>query len=187
MSTKRDDIELMAIADGEASATQLGDAEKTVVDGVTALGEGIRTYCELEADSASSQLDALWAKIETDINAGEKVRAIKKPASIPGKTIFPWWQTPWVGALAGAGVAAAAILFVFVARPFERVVETTVAAPSTPSLVTPVSVSHSPPEVENLEVHNGSGFILTIPGGENESDTAVIWVTPEESEQKDQI
>ena len=194
MSQKRQDIELMAFADGEASMEDLSGEERDIVDGVRALGEGVRTFCELETDRASAKLDSLWAKIETEI---EKPKGRRQP--VVTDTKLPWWQSMWTGVFAGGALAAAAILFVFLARPFERVVENSAAVPantpastpaSTPatsSATMPVSLSHTPPEVENLEVYSGAGFILTIPGENNESDTAVIWVTPEESKQEDQI
>ena len=216
-------MELMAIADGKVPEAKLNAEQASIVEGVNTLGEGVRSYCELSTDSVATKLDAAWSQIEAHLVSADGSSAAKQKRTLEGKSsgfpqqkesgweskttqTYPAWQRWWPGAVAGAVVAAATLVFVYTARPFERVIVTNNppatsddwVAPSVPSIgntghnsnkpkASMVSLPHSPPEVENLEVYSGSGFILTIPGDSDEADTAVIWVTPEESQKGDQL
>jgi hypothetical protein len=84
-------------------------------------------------------------------------------------------------------VAAAAVTALMVAvRPFERVVverevAPTVARKHEPIQVMPAALESQPPEVENLEVYDGSGMVLTVPGDDGDDATAVIWISSEDT------
>ena len=52
----------------------------------------------------------------------------------------------------------------------------------------PAALESQPPEVEDLEVHSGSGTILTIePEGEDDSAAAVIWISSDDDSMEDPI
>ena len=52
----------------------------------------------------------------------------------------------------------------------------------------PAALESQPPEVEDLEVHSGSGTILTIePEGEADSAAAVIWISSDDDSMEDPI
>ena len=104
--------------------------------------------------------------------------------------IRAWWSD---GKLATGLVAAGAVAIVFlILRPFERVVERRVEVvrevpvqPDKPADHTDdvaTRVVSQPAEVEDLEVYDGSGMILTIPGeAEDDAPTTVIWLSSEDT------
>jgi hypothetical protein len=49
-----------------------------------------------------------------------------------------------------------------------------------PATADPMVLVASPPEVESLDVEGGTGTVFTIADDEGGSDTAVIWITPDD-------
>ena len=68
--------------------------------------------------------------------------------------------------------------------PRERVIErTTVKAGGAVVTGAPAALRSEPPEVEELEVYEGSGTVLTIePDDDDDSAAAVIWISNDEAE-----
>jgi hypothetical protein len=60
----------------------------------------------------------------------------------------------------------------------ERIVHVQPPAPPPP----PATLTAEPPVVESLEVDQGAGTILTIPGEAGENPTTVIWVSRDDVE-----
>lgn len=194
-----DDLDLMAYVDGE-----LDDETRAAVDAHLA-GDGdaqnkraaleqmndvVRSYLELEADAVEPRLDAMWATIERRIQANGVPRAAEAatPARVPARAAQPdqpgvWarftsWLEGYRGYFAtGALAAAAAAVLVMALRP-PQVVERVVVAPPTPLQNQPRMVNVStPPEVEEIEVNDGSASVFTIPGeGEGDVTAGVIWL-----------
>jgi hypothetical protein len=89
------------------------------------------------------------------------------------------------GALSAGAVAAIAFV---VREPEVRVVTIagpTVTVPAKPDGGAagggdPMVMVTTPPEVESLEVSGGTGTVFTIEDEEGGSDTAVIWITPDD-------
>jgi hypothetical protein len=189
------DIDLMLRADGELAEGQAREVDRVLaedetarakIEGIAQVGDTLRTYLELETDAAAetAPFDGLWSRIEQGIQAQE-VRAAagatairKKPGAaehvdsepVAGLAAAARWFRGWKGHAATGLVAAGAVAALMLAlRPEPRVVLE----------VTPARLESQPPEVGNLEVYDGSGMILTIPGDGDGGSTAVIWISSE--------
>lgn len=199
------DLDLMLLADGElegdeavraAAEVERDATARDTFEGVREVGEVVRTHLELatdEAEEAVPGFERLWANVERAIHAnGQAPREVAEAAEPARERPAPeasagllerlraWMSQGWQGhALTGATVAAAVALLMWVTRPTERVVErTTVRNGGAAVGAVPAALESQPPEVENLEVYDGSGTILTIPGeGTGDSSTAVIWIS----------
>lgn len=166
------------------------------------MNDVVRSYLELAADDAEPRLDAMWATIERRIQANglpaasaaaattslaQPVSAAPAAASKSGKSGEPgglWarisaWLDDYRGYFAtGALAAAAAAVLVMALRPPQVVERIVVAPPQNPQQNPPQMVNVStPPEVEVLEVNDGSASVFTLPK-ENEGDVTagVIWL-----------
>lgn len=196
--TPFDDLDLMAYVDGElddetraavdAHVAGDGDARSKQV-ALAQMNDVVRSYLELAADAAEPRLDAMWATIERRIQANGAPRATEAttPARAPAAPARPaepgiWARlTAWLDGhrgyfATGALAAAAAALLVMALRP-PQVVEQIVVAPA-PLQNPPRMVNVStPPEVEEIEVNDGSASVFTIPGeGEGDVTAGVIWL-----------
>ena len=211
------DIDLMLLADGELAAdegSELSAALEAHPDAqlksrsLAQVSETVRTYLELESDDAgdADRFHGMWERIERRIQtngartspaASDVVR--KKPGAqdeaAPGFIVqLRNWLAGWRGHLAtGLATAGAVAILMMVVRPFERVVERRIEVVNTETGKSPdTAIRHvaqsQPPEVENLEVYDGTGMILTLPGdSEDESSTAVIWISKDEAVEEDPI
>lgn len=173
--------------------------------------DGVRTYLELSADAAADEarFDGMWDRIERRIHTnGAKASPAAAPVERkkPGVRAEPSpgfmqalrdWFGGWRGHIAtGLATAGAVAVLMVLVRPFERVVERRVevvtqkpekSTKPEPEITHAVAESQ-PPEVEDLEVYNGSGMILTIPGdSEDESSTTVIWLSRDDAVEEDPI
>jgi hypothetical protein len=64
-------------------------------------------------------------------------------------------------------------------RP-DPVTNTTTVFRDAPAVAIPVILASQEPEVEELEVYDGSGVVMTVPGDDEEggeSSSTVIWIT----------
>ena len=90
------------------------------------------------------------------------------------------------GALSAGAVAAVA--FMLRAEPGVMVINTRESSGSGPVAIgpgpdgggDPMILVATPPEVESLEVSGGTGTVFTIQDDEGGTDTAVIWITPDD-------
>lgn len=191
-----DDLDLMAYADGElddetAAAVAAFLAEDAGAQSKRAalgqMNDVVRSYLELAADDAEPRLDAMWSTIERRIQANgaapaAAVAAAARPAEARPAGLWARvraWLDEHRGYFAtGALAAAAAAVLVMALRP-PQVVERVVVTPPPPveqNLPRMVNVS-TPPEVEALEVNDGSASVFTLPGeGDGDVTAGVIWL-----------
>lgn len=208
------DIDLMLLADGElegdeaqkvADVIEADSDARTKTEALGQIRETVRTYLELETDAAgdADRFAGMWDTIERRIQTnGKKTAPVettgrKKPGieteATPGfMQQLREWFGGWRGHIAtGLAAAGAVAVIVAVVRPFERVVEHRVEVVNTDKAQPEMAVQHltsQPPEVEDLEVYDGSGMILTIPGdSDDESSTAVIWISKDDAVEEDPI
>ncbi len=169
----------MLAADGEADAS--AEAAPTVA-AVHELGALVRGNLELAADDAEPRLNGLWDLIEHRLDAAEADAAPieRAPAATPSVWSRVWG---WLGGhrshiatgLVSAGAVAGLALALRPSAPAPTVVVKTVQVPA----VAPVAVVHTPPEVESLEVTDGTGTVFTF-DDDDDGVSGVIWIEPSE-------
>jgi anti-sigma factor RsiW len=191
-----DDLDLMAYADGElddetAAAVAAFLAEDAGARSKRAslgqMNDVVRSYLELAADDAQPRLDAMWSTIERRIQANGAAPAAAMAVAAPARPAAARPEGLWARLRAwldehrgyfatGALAAAAAAVLVMALRPpqvVERIVVTPPPVQNPPQMV---NVS-TPPEVEALEVNDGSASVFTLPGeGEGDVTAGVIWL-----------
>lgn len=204
---KHSDLDLMAHFDGELDAGEDAEVSAAIADDapsrakLEALGqisEVVRTAVELEVDQVIERSDpfaAMWSRIERQITAnGVSDQAAVTPAigDAAGPATGLWgsiaaWLERYRSQIAtGAMCAVAAAALVWFLRPPETAVEyVEVAGDGAGSgtgtvqpEVVPASLEAQPPEVESLEIYDGSGVVFTLQGEDGE--TAVIWLSSPE-------
>lgn len=208
MATEREhsDVDLMRHYDGELAAEEAASLADHLDSDAPAraklrcleqISVVVRAAVDSEVDDAfaSGQRGAsMWAAIERSFGVDEVIATAAEPAAPAAEvrdeapsgllaSLSAWLQRYRSHLVTGAVAAVAAAALVWVVRPPEKTVEyVEVDATSSSADVTPVALEAQPPEVESLEVYDGSGFIITIPSeGDDESETAVIWLTPPEN------
>lgn len=160
------------------------------------MNDVVRSYLELAADDAAPRLDAMWATIERRIQAnGTPAPApvtlaapAEAPAAVPATPSGGLWARvrAWLDErrgyfVTGALAAAAAAVLVMALRPPQVVERVVITPPPVPNPVQMVNVS-TPPEVEVLEVNDGSASVFTLPkDGEGDVTAGVIWLDLDES------
>lgn len=170
----------MLAADGEADASP--DAAPTIAS-VHELGALVRGNLELAADDAEPRLNGLWDLIERRLDHAEDAGAApieRAPVATPSVWSRLWG---WLGGhrshiatgLVSAGAVAGLALALRPSAPAPTVVVKTVQVPS----VAPVAVVHTPPEVESLEVTDGTGTVFTF-DDDDDGVSGVIWIEPSE-------
>lgn len=201
MARTPSDLDIMMHLDGELHGEEAAAVEKWLQQDLDAankrraleeIGSLTRGSLELEVDQAEPRLAGLWSGIERAISedrkAAEPARAAKASARAAAAPAGFWlrfreWFAGWQGHLAtGALVAGAVALVMWTTRP-ERVIEHKVTVRDGGKTVgLPVALESEPPEVENLEVYEGSGMIMTIPADDKEDEgaTTVIWIENDE-------
>jgi hypothetical protein len=195
--SKVTDPDLMMLADGELDAAEASALERAAgangslkVAAVREVGDLVRGHLELAADDADERLNGLWNLVERRLdNDKDEVAATKTeatPAS-PGfwSRVVKWFDGHRAHLLTGALSAGAVAALAFVLREDPRVevrfVDRPVVADKTPDAgANPMVLVATPPEVESLEVNGGTGTVFTIENDDGETETAVIWVTPDD-------
>ncbi len=202
------DLELMLYADGELPPDEARSVAAWIashpdarakVEAVRQVGEAVRTFVELETDAAEPRMDAAWSAIARTLHANGRAAAPEReavdepPPTRRHKTLARpesgLWATirGWIGEhrghlVTGVVTAGAVAALMFVIGPRERLTERTTVRGAVVG-GTPAALESQPPEVENLEVYEGSGTILTIePEGDDDSGAAVIWISNDEEE-----
>lgn len=200
-----DDIDLMHYIDGELDESSAREMEARIagdevasrkVQAVEQVGETLRTYLELKADEAEPRLDALWANIEHRIQHEAALAPQKKATPAPEPSQGLWQRLfAWLGGhrghfMTGVVAAGAAALLVVLIRPPDQVIVETPrivyrdapavggpgTAPTKPAMQVAVA-EPSAPEIELLEVSEGTGSVFVIPGETNDDvSTTVIFV-----------
>lgn len=163
---------------------------RTKLEALDQVGEAVRTDAELAADDAEPALDKLWARIERGITADGAAEAPAPARRAPARAeergfvgaIAAWFDQHRGHFITGAVTAGAVAAVMLVMRPEPQVTERVVVREgSPPAQLSPASLESTPPEVEYLEVNDGSGTVLSLPGAEDESGATVIWMTPDET------
>lgn len=199
------DLELMLYADGELPPDEARSVAAWVashpearakVDAVRQVGEVVRTYIELETDAAEPRLDDAWSAIARRIRSNGHSAAEEEEPPVtrrhptlsrpqPGvwAKIRGWFGEHRGHVVTGMVTAGAVAALMFFIGPRERLTERTTVRGGTVSGGTPAALESQPPEVEDMEVFEGSGTILTIePEGDDDSGAAVIWISNDEEE-----
>lgn len=167
-------------------------------EGLVEVGELVRGHLELEADAAEPRLVAMWSEIEKRLENERRSPAIvveeaptPRPAPVGTRAGMRWFERVrshvLTGALSAGAVAAVALLLrtnqpsgggeVVVSGGAGRGIETVeVGSGGSPPIAIEPAVLRTPPQVELLDVTEGTGTVLTIE--DEDGETAVIWVTP---------
>ena len=217
-ATKPTDVDIMMFLDGELAGSEakvvarfLDENQDAayVAASIGQVSELVRGSVELEADAAEDKLAALWVGIDKaissngvskeapaetpvfSIQAKAEERATEKLVETSGW--FGGWQSH---VMIGAFAAAAALLIMYTQRadaPAPAVADKSnsgqnVGIGPMPTIV-PVVLRFQEPEVEALEVYDGSGVIMTVPGDadSDEAATTVIWISSDTDVVEDPI
>jgi anti-sigma factor RsiW len=202
------DLELMLYADDELPPDEARSVAAWIashpdarakVEAIRQMGEVVRTYVELEADQAEPRLEDAWSAIARKIHTNGRVVAEEGDDEVPATrrqktlprpepqeglwaSIRGWFGEHRGHVITGVVTAGAVAVLMFFMGPREQVTERTVRS-TTVGAGTPAALESQPPEVEDLEVYEGSGTILTIePEGDDDSGAAVIWISNDEDE-----
>lgn len=200
------DLELMLYADGELPPDEARQVaawiaahpdDRNKVEAVRQVGEAVRTWVELETDAAEPRMDAAWAAIARKLHSnGHAVpEEVSEPQPTrrhktnarpqPGvwATIRGWFGEHRGHMVTGVVTAGAVAALMFFIGPRDRITERTTVRGAGVGVGTPAALESQPPEVEDMEVFEGSGTILTIePEGDDDSGAAVIWISNDEEE-----
>jgi len=198
--SKVTDPDLMMLADGELGAAEASALERAAgangtvkVAAMREVGDLVRGHLELAADDAEDRLNGLWDLVERRLDLPEETTEAK-PArasdASPGlwSRLVRWMDGHRAHLLTGALSAGAVAALAFVLREEPRVeirtVEVQVPAKGGTTVPDgggePIVLVATPPEVESLEVNGGTGTVFTIEDEDGGSETAVIWVTPDD-------
>ncbi len=191
-------------ADAKAVVAFLESDEdaKTKATSLGQLSELLQGSMELEADEAADKLAGLWSGIDKAIHSKglgrngvaseahlESVAEVKSEAAKAEaratdalvKKANQSWLGGWQSHLmTGAFVAVAVAVLMIATRPDATKPEgPTAVRQVTPAAVVSVALASQDPEVEDLEVYDGSGVVMTIPGDAEgaEGASTVIWIS----------
>lgn len=197
------DMDLMLHHDGELDDAGADAADERLssdagarakVQAMEQIGEVVRTHLELAADDAEPALDALWGRIERGISANGASTARDAVVVPPVRrgdngeqrgvmaAIGAWFDQHRGHFITGAATAGAVAAVMLLLRQDPQVTERVVVreAPQ-PAQLSQATMESTPPEVEHLEINDGSGTVLSLPGADDESGATVIWLTPDET------
>lgn len=180
------DPDLMLLADGEladagAARRSLGGDDVRKIEGIKQVGDLVRGHLELAADEAEPRLAGLWDLVERRLPADDGP-PVSVPPAAPGwaARVFLWLRQ-YRGHFATGALSAGAVAIVALMMRSPTVVVQTVEAPHRAAPVPLVPVRQPmAPEIESLEVSGGTGMVFTIEDDDGGSDTAVIWITPDD-------
>ena len=210
------DLEIMMYLDGELSGTEAervqkflssDDEAKAKATSLGQMSELVQGSIELEADDAEHRLAGLWTGIDKAIHANGATADAPVKSVAPVKSaseraeekatdaLVQEASSGWLGAwqshfITGAIVAAAVVLLMMSQRSDKPAKQTTVVRQAPPAVVMPVVLASQEPEVEELEVYDGSGVVMTIPGDDEvggQSASTVIWISNDTDVMEDPI
>lgn len=186
------DLDLMMHVDGELEAAEEravaarmdepGTRAKAAA--VRELGELVRGHVELATDEAEPKLSLMWSELakRLDNESASARSSTAVPVSAKGfwRAIGRWFEryrSYVLTSAVSAGAVAALTLVLRPADPDGEVARRNGKAGT--GAVAPTFVS-APPEIESLDVPNGSGAVLTME--DEDGGTAIVWVTPDDVE-----
>jgi len=168
------DLELMAHADGEHDDAELaarfdGDSDaQTKLDAIHQLGELVRGHLELSADAVhDAKFAAMWRRIDDQLVA---------PATGLWSRISAWFDRYRGHVITGAVSAGAVAALALILRPGTSDLH--------PIELRPVA-QRAAPEIDSLDTPGGSSTVISLV--DDDSNAAVIWVTPEDSDAEEKI
>lgn len=183
------DLDLMMHVDGELEADEESLVAARMDDpstrgkaaAVRELGELVRGHVELATDEAEPKLAGMWAelakRLDNESSAARSSTAV--PISREGwwSGVGRWFERYRSYVLTSAVSAGAVAALVLVLRPAEQ--DPMLGGKGGTRPLAPTFVS-APPEVESIDVPNGTGTVLTIE--DEDGATAIVWVTPDDVE-----
>jgi anti-sigma factor RsiW len=184
------DADLMALADGELDEREARELEDRLardpiargkLDAVGELGELVRGHLELSADAVpQKKLDALWREIDKGIErASDTSPATTKQAAAAAPAGFLRRVGRWFDAHRGhiisgvVGAGAVATLALVLRGPSGDHLGNKGSHPIDTTTVS------APAEIESLDTPGGTGTVFNLE--DDDGDTTVIWVTPEDT------
>jgi hypothetical protein len=206
----KDDAELMQHADGELDEAADREVElrlgqdpraRGVVDAIGEVGELMRGHLELAADAVPARrFDQIWREIDKQLD----LAAAAVPAPVAATAVAPreraasesmiqplpaqasavrrllHWLERKRGYVLTAFVSAGAVAAIaLITRPSSG---GTAGGDRIAPVLGPIDVrpvSHRPAELESLETPGGTGTVMRVQ--DEDGDTTVIWVTPEDT------
>lgn len=195
--SKVTDPDLMMLADGELDDADARALERAAgangtlkVAAVREVGDLVRGHLELAADDAEDRLGGLWDLVERRLDAADPAKDVAPAvAGSPGvwARFVRWIDGHRAHLLTGALSAGAVAALAFMLREEPRVITKTVqievpakGGADAGGSGDPMVLVATPPEVESLEVNGGTGTVFTIEDDDGGTETAVIWVTPDD-------
>jgi hypothetical protein len=181
------DIDLMALADGEADEREFEELlrdpiARRKVEGVGELGELVRGHLELAADAVpAKKLDALWREIDKGIERERESASAPAAASAPApaglwRRIGRWFDHYRGHIITGAVSAGAVAALALVLRGPGAGDNQIAGQRGGPVEAMPVV---QPAEIESLDTPGGTGTVFNLE--DEDGSTTVIWVTPEDT------
>ncbi|HEY5924523.1 MAG TPA: hypothetical protein VIV11_22750 [Kofleriaceae bacterium] len=181
------DIDLMALADGEADEQELEEllrdpASRHKVEAVGELGELVRGHLELSADAVpQKKFDALWREIDKGIERERE--SVSKPAAdgapAPAtswlRRVGRWFDHYRGHVITGAVSAGAVAALALILRGPDGDGQIA-GGKRDPIEGTPVM---QPAEIQSLDTPGGTGTVFNME--DEDGSTTVIWVTPEDT------
>jgi len=170
------DLEVMEYADGERDDAELAarvEADPDARDrrdAIVELGELVRGELELSADAVpDAAFIAMWRRIDGQLVA---------PAGGLWSRISAWFDRYRSHIITGAVSAGAVAALAIVLRPGAADVS---AAGAHMLEVRPVA-QRAAPEIDALDTPGGSSTVISL--NDDDGNAAVIWVTPEDSDEE---
>lgn len=172
-----DDLELMQHADGELDETldasirtriEKDVDSRTKVESLAQVSELVRGHLELSSDELlDRKFQSMWRNIDKALDA--------EPKTVWSR-VSGWFERYRGHVITGMVSAGAVAALAIVLRPSSD------SAPRETEFA-PISVQpaalRSPPAIESLDTPGGTGTVLNLE--DEDGNTAVIWVTPEDT------
>lgn len=169
------DLEVMEYADGETDDAELAarvEADPDARgrrDAIAELGELVRGELELSADAVpDAKFVAMWRRIDGQLVA---------PATGLWSRLSAWFDRYRSHIVTGAVSAGAVAALAIVLRPGAS----EVSAGAHMLEVRPVA-QRAAPEIDALDTPGGSSTVISL--NDDDGNAAVIWVTPEDSDEE---
>ena len=186
------DADLMMLGDGELDEKETRELEEALardpvargkLDSVGELGEIVRGHLELSADAVpQKKFDALWREIDKGIERESRESETSPASAKEGakasagflRRLGRWFDAYRGHIITGAVSAGAVAMLALVLRGGADKPITTKGQP-----IDTMPVVHQPAEIQSLDTPGGTGTVFNLE--DEDGDTTVIWVTPEDT------
>ena len=180
------DGELEAAEESAVAARMDEPDTRAKAAAVRELGELVRGHVELATDEAEPKLSMMWSELakRLDNETASARSSTAVPVSAKGfwRAIGRWFERYRSYVLTSAVSAGAVAALTLVLRPADPDGGNGAVAGRGKTGTGPVAPTFvsAPPEIESLDVPNGSGTVLTME--DEDGGTAIVWVTPDDVE-----